>query len=309
MVVITGPGSASTDEQGSCPRQLPSAEQLAADVSALVTPPVVCVKLFELVRANGASAQQIGEVVALDPNLAGRLLSIVNSSYFGLATPVNSISRAVTVLGTRDLCNMALAIASVRSFSKMGSGLVPMEQFWQHNVYCALLARNLGKHYRVDDAERLFVAGLLHEVGSSVIHSQLPQLGQQMQAALLEGEAALHNAEMNLLGFSHASIGAMVLKEWQLSDEILDAVAHHHQPGVASAGQVDAALVHIADALANQLHVGALCPGPEATMQIDAAAWDILATEPNSLDTQPIIDDANDAFAECIANLVPRSKS
>jgi HD-like signal output (HDOD) protein len=123
----------------------PNAEKLVAGASALESPPMVCVKMFELVRSALASAAEIGEVVALDPNLSVRLLRIVNSSFYGFPSTVNSIARAVAILGTRDLNNLVLAICAVRSFSKVGSDLLRLEAFWQHSVYCALLARQLAK--------------------------------------------------------------------------------------------------------------------------------------------------------------------
>ena len=104
-------------------------------------------KLFELVRSTRASADEIASVVALDPNITARLLRIVNSSFLGFPSQIDTVARAVTILGIRDLYNLVLAISAVRSFAKVGDGLVRMEVFWQHSVFCGLLARQAARHY------------------------------------------------------------------------------------------------------------------------------------------------------------------
>ena len=125
----------------------PDEQQLLDDLSGLVTPPQVCVKLFELVRSTRASADEIASVVALDPNITARLLRIVNSSFLGFPSQIDTVARAVTILRVRDLYNLVLAISAVRSFAKVGDGLVRMEVFWQHSVFCGLLARQAARHY------------------------------------------------------------------------------------------------------------------------------------------------------------------
>ena len=159
-------------------------EQLVADVSGLVSPPTVCAKIFEVIRSPHASAQEIGETVRLDANLAARLLKIVNSSYYGFPSRIDTVSRAVTILGLRDLSNLVLAISAVRSFSRLRTGLVPMEVFWKHSILSAAIARQLAKLTGEGEPERLFVCGLLHDIGSLIIYAQL---GSWVERLGLEG--------------------------------------------------------------------------------------------------------------------------
>ena len=167
------------------------------------------------------------------------------------------------------------------------------------------MARQLAHYYRIPDADRLFVAGLLHEVGICVIHSQLPQFEQPMQVALSAGEAALHDAEIEHIGYSHASIGALVLEQWQLPIELRDAVRHHHSPASAPTGRVEAALIHLADALASRADSGALSADPTTVSVIDDAAWEVLGTGPEYLDELQIIGEASEPFTETMRNLLP----
>jgi putative nucleotidyltransferase with HDIG domain len=284
----------------------PDESRLIEDVSALISPPRVCAKLYELVHSARASADDIGEVVALDPNLTGRVLRIVNSSFYGFPSQIETIARAVTILGVRDLYNLVLAISAVRSFAKVTAGLVRMELFWQHSVFCALLARLLAKHYRLPDPDRLFVTGLLHEVGVCIIYSQIPQLDELLRPALDFGEAALHDAELDYLGYSHASVGALVLEQWQLPAPLRDAVRHHHQPDKADDGRVEAALLNLADALAAQTDRGALSGQAAEATDVNPAVWEILGAPLGTDDEQQILSQANDQFSSTMQNLLPR---
>lgn len=279
--------------------------RLVADVSGLVSPPTVCVKMFELVQSAQASADEIGDVVASDPNLTARLLRIVNSSFYGFPSRIDSISRAITILGTSDLYNLALAISAVRSFSNVGAGLVRMEALWSHSIFCALVARHLAKHRGLPDADRLFVAGLLHDIGISVIYRQLPNVAPRMRSVAQAGEAALWAAELEQFGFSHASVGARLLEAWQLPVALREAIRHHHDPGAAPSARIEAALVHLADVLANRSETGAFWANPTSTPEVDGAVWDALGTEPESLDVKQVLGDASAEFAETARNLMP----
>ncbi|MFK7888892.1 MAG: HDOD domain-containing protein, partial [Gammaproteobacteria bacterium] len=177
-------------------KDLPTLEQIVGDVSALITPPTVCVKMYDLVRSEKATAADIGQVVAMDPNLTGRLLKIVNSAYFGFSARIDTIERAVNVIGVRDLYNLVLAITAVRSFSGLNSGLISMDVFWRHSVMCGLTARELAKTLGTPNPERFFVAGLLHDIGILVMYSQLDGHVADMRAELDGGEHTLHAAEL-----------------------------------------------------------------------------------------------------------------
>ncbi len=278
--------------------------RLVDDVSGLVSPPAVALKVFELVRCAQASAEEIGDVVATDPNLSARLLRIVNSAFYGFPARVDTIPRAVQILGTGDLSNLVLAISAVRAFSSMGAGIVRLEEYWRHSVLCGLLARHLARRTGVRDPDRLFVCGLLHDVGICVIYTQLRELTAPMREVVAAGEALLHAAEIERLGFSHASVGARLLESWELPEALLDAVRHHHDPGVARVARAEAAVVHVADALANSSQLGPLNAPTEAAPAVDEGAWEILGG-PDALGLDEVLAAAREELDETMRSLMP----
>ena len=153
---------------------------LLDDVEGLVSPPDVCLRLFELIHAPTTGAKDIAAVVGVDPNLTTRLLRIANSSFYNFSRKIDTISRAVTVIGTAELYQLVLSVSAVKTFANIPNELVKMETFWRHSVYTGLLARALAIRANVLHPERLFVSGLMHDIGSlvpvSYTHLTLPTI-------------------------------------------------------------------------------------------------------------------------------------
>jgi putative nucleotidyltransferase with HDIG domain len=223
-------------------------DALLDDVDELVTPPTVCVKLFALVRSPSAGARETAEVVATDPNLVARLLRVVNSAYFGFPGEVDSLPRAVAILGMRDLQNLVLAICAVRSLNGAGGGLVEIDTFWRHGVYVALTARQLARRAGLADPARFFVPGLLHDVGSAVLYAAHQEAVEPMRAILSEGEDAVSLAEMERFGFDHGVLGARLLRRWNIPESLIEPIDGHHTHDEKSGDEP--AVVMLADAIA-----------------------------------------------------------
>ena len=237
----------------------------------------------------------------MDPNLTVRILRIVNSSYYGFHSEIETVSRAITVLGTRDLYNIVLAIAAVRSFSGLGAGLVSVERFWHHSLYGAVVAREIAKRCRFEEPERLFVAGLLHDVGSPVIYTQLPELASAMRGAADNDECALWHAEGLHLGFTHAHVGALLLEAWELPSRLLNAVLHHHDLQGPVDGAQESAALHLADGLASQVAAGAFFDGLSLESVVDPRAWEVLNLSPEVLSDENFAGSIETQFKELIA--------
>ncbi|MGR8919747.1 MAG: HDOD domain-containing protein [Gammaproteobacteria bacterium] len=276
-----------------------SAAALTESVRGLVSPPAVCARVLELVDSITASAADIGEVVACDPSLTSRLLRIVNSPLYGLRGTVDTVSRAVAVLGGRELVNLVVAVSAVSSFSKIPSRVVNMDTFWRHGVFCGLVARGLARRCKVLHPERLFVAGLLHDIGALVLYHKAPDVMQRLVAEAGEDEQRLFELERSTLGYSHAELGGMLLDGWSLPPALHQAVLWHHEPHRAGDAVVDSAIVHAAEALANKSGIGGYC---EAAMDTEPRpeVASLLGFAPEALDLDEVLGEAGLAFAETV---------
>ncbi len=284
---------------------VPQGENTASDwvteVSGLVSPPDVCIKVFDLIESHNPSAATIGEVITRDPNLSLRLLKIVNSSYYNFSSKIDTISRAIAIIGISELYSMVIAITAVKTFSYIPHNVVNMDTFWRHSLYCGVISRLLAKRLNVLHPERLFVAGLMHDIGSLILYHRAPQTAKELLIQSKGDEDVLHQLEISEFGFSHAAIGGLLMKLWHIPDPICNAVANHHQPAMAKEAVMETAIVHMANALANHTEIGAFCELPMTELAIADEAWSQIGIAPEDMDHEALLEEAGQQFSEMIS--------
>ncbi|HUL13005.1 MAG TPA: HDOD domain-containing protein [Methylococcaceae bacterium] len=188
---------------------------LESDVRLFSLPSIVLE--LNLMISTG-SARDIARLVSQDVGLTARLLRIANSASYGLRDRIDNIHQAVAVVGMNDLANLVLATVAVRRFARIRQDLVDMEEFWRRSVLAGVAARILAEETHVTHPERLFVAGLLHDIGSLILYCKEPE---RSQAILLEaGGDRSREAELQRggFGFTFADLGAALMRHWNLPE-------------------------------------------------------------------------------------------
>lgn len=267
--------------------------------------PEIYFKINELVNDAHSSAADIGNAIEQDAALSTRLLKIVNSPYYGFPSSIDTISRAITIIGTRDLRDLVLATSAIGAFSGMDSELISMEKFWRHSLYCAVTGRILAQHRHVKNTERLFVAGLLHDIGSLVMYQTIPILcNEALQRTRSQG-TPLHIAEKEIIGFSHADVGATLIQKWNLPESLIEVVRYHHEPDLAVNHKEDVATIHIANYIANSIDEDSNLSGN--ITPVDPRTWETISLSLDLLDTT--LCDITDKFLEMQNLLLPNIKA
>lgn len=233
--------------------------------------------LSELVHSERSVNSQIAEVIRRDPSLTSRLLRMVNSVYFGLSTRVNSIEEAVFFLGLRQIRELALATPVIEEVEQLQHGVtgsLPWKELWNHSIGTAILTREIlaSTALQIDD-DTDYLAGLLHNIGKVVMAYAFPEELRRLLAEPPTTVEEFARRERALIGWDHARIGAEYLRRHQVSEEIIEAVAFHHDPAAAPQHGIFAAAVQVADALVR--HRG-ITGGFELTLPIEAGAWSVL---------------------------------
>jgi len=231
-------------------------QKLVDSSEDLASLPDVCVRLNAGIDDPHFAAMDLAEILLLDTALSTVLLKIVNSAFYNFSMPVETISRAITVVGIDDLRSLILAASAVGAFKNIASDLVDMNDFWTHSLYTAVSARCLAKHYSILHPERLFVMGLLHDVGHLIMYHQMPKESSDVLMRT-EGEPdLLSDVEKDVFGYTHAQVGAALLKKWRLPDSIVDGVEDHHNAKAAGDVSLESNIVYIANQMTEVLEHG-----------------------------------------------------
>lgn len=209
--------------------------------------PEVFIKSSELLDNPRSNSNDIGEVVATDPSLTTRLLKLVNSSFYGFAAKINTIPRAISLVGTRELRELILATCAVEAFSGLPNELMSMKTFWRHSVRCALISRILANQTHKDLGESMFSAGLLHNIGSLILYNRLPELSREALSQAEFQNIPLDQAERNIIGCDHAVVGAELMKLWNLPEILQETTRHHHNPEAAQQYSLQTTIIQIAN--------------------------------------------------------------
>lgn len=216
------------------------------EIGALYSLPEVALRVNELLDSGQATNEQLEKIIICDPGLTAQLLRLVNSAYYGFHRSIETVSRAVSVVGHQDLRNLVMAAAVTRTFKDVPRELVDMETFWFHSITCGSLARLLAAECRCKDQERFFIAGLLHSVGKLIFFSKFPEQSAQILGDKDQSPEAMVAAEKRIFGFDYTELGAALLREWQLPEGMCELVAHQLDPFSIAQRFEDACIMHVA---------------------------------------------------------------
>ena len=249
-------------------------ERLAKRVLTVTSLPTVYLRIVELVNDPNSANNDFVTAISEDVGLSARLMKLVNSAFFGYPSKVDTLSRAVAIIGIKQLQDLALATSVFDTFKNLGHDFVSMESFWKHSIACGVAARILANYRREFNVERAFVSGLLHDIGRLVMFTLIPGEVKTIFETAQSQSLLLYQVERQVLGFTHAVVGGELLKQWQLPEQIAIAVKYHHNPVAANRFKVDVALLHVADLIASALTMDS--SGEKLIPPLDHDAWDEL---------------------------------
>jgi len=188
-------------------------------------------KLRELARNLETSPKELVKTIMLDPVVTGKVIRLVNSSFYGLSYQITSLPQAVVLLGVNTVKNMAMSTAILGSaFLKEKSSPLDPQDFWRHSLAVAVASKMLAIKHGVNskEVEIYFVAGLLHDIGKVLYIKSEPTC---YEIALKESrrlEVALNFSELAHFGCSHAEAGGLLASKWRLDPDLMQVIERHH---------------------------------------------------------------------------------
>jgi HD-like signal output (HDOD) protein len=225
---------------------------IVGSVKDLPVLPRTFMALREKLADPNASVKEVVKLVEQDISIAAKILQLVNSAFFGLPREISTMNTAVSYLGIDMLQNLVLSAEVFRVFENAAK--LPgfsFEELHQHSQLTAKIASHIPVPAAVHSAA--VVAGLLHDVGKLVLATRSPKHFARALEGAAEEKRPLFAVEQDLMGVSHAEMGAYLLGIWGLPCPVVEAVAHHHHPERVPQETLDAvAVVHVANYLAHE---------------------------------------------------------
>lgn len=261
--------------------------------------PQVFLELQQAISGKATSADDLAEIISQDPGLTAFLLRMVNSAFYSLPMQIDTISRAVTVVGVNQLSTLAVGTSVMSLFKDVPAEVLDMEQFWKHSVACGLIARRLCRITGQGDPERAFVAGLLHDIGQLILLQADPERATAVHSHARAKDALLFDEEKKLLGFDHATLGGMMLRKWNFPYVLVSAVLDHHKPK-ENPKDAESSLVHIAETIATGLGIGS--SGEYFVQPPNKAVWESMGLSPDRVDD--MVEDLDEELQEAFEILI-----
>jgi putative nucleotidyltransferase with HDIG domain len=255
--------------------------RVTEETMTLPTFPIVASRLIEEVARPGATSEEIGRILSLDPALTARTLKLANSDFYGFPRKVGSVDLAVLVLGASTIRDLVLTSSVLQTLGRAGSAL---EGLLGHSMACGIAARALAEKAKYPLTGDAYAAGLLHDIGKVVLRQTDPDRFDAVLALCRAQRISVSESERGLFGSDHSEVGGRLAERWGLPADIAEAIACHHRPDAAVRNRTLTALVHIANSLAERAGyawASGLGPAP-----LQASAWEMVEPDAGARDVR-----------------------
>lgn len=228
--------------------------------------PALALRILKLTSNTEATARELGELIEFDPSLTAQVMRYARSALFNYPGQINSVQEAVTrVLGFDRVAHIALGIASVRAFDVPRAGMLGMDNFWRHSLYCAFICQRLATRCGVDKG-LAYLCGLLHNFGLLLVGHLFPaefkelnrlrEANPETSMQSLEQEVFGESGEQDILAVGHGAIGGILHRLWELPGPVIKAAGVHQQPDYQGEHENYVMMVQLANALLKERNIG-----------------------------------------------------
>jgi HD-like signal output (HDOD) protein/CheY-like chemotaxis protein len=228
-----------------------SLRRLVAELDSLPAMPSLFRQIVSMLQEPNASLDAVGELIEKDLAMSGRILQMMNSAYFGLRNPATSVPQAVSYLGLDTVLVLVLTVQIFSQFEESDAAAAfSLEALRQHSMRSGLFAKAITLIETRDpkEADDAFTAAMLHDCGKLILATNLSARYELVHMYAKKKGVGLKVAEREVLGATHAEVGAYLVGLWGLPDSIVEAVAFHENPSDAPVGGFGSlTAVHVAN--------------------------------------------------------------
>jgi len=194
--------------------------------------PDLYLRVVQELQSPSPSIDRVGDIIRRDIAMSAKILQLVNSAFFGLRQHVADPTQAAALLGVETLKSLVLVVHIFTQPAQVAIAGFSYKRLWDHSLTVGIYSQEIALLEGIDkkSAETAFIAGLFHDLGKLVMVANMPDAYAQVLAAVREKRIALIDAEKDMLGATHAEVGAYLLGLWGFADAVVEACAYHHHP-------------------------------------------------------------------------------
>lgn len=235
-----------------------SADKIIERFNTAKTLPHVAIRVTQMVNDERSTMRDFERVIEMDPVLVSRLLKLVNSPYFGLSGKIDSIAKAVVMVGMKNLRNLVAVEALRDMFSGQSQEGFSRQHLWLHCATVAILSDMIGKRIFGDAREDLFLAGIMHDIGLIAEDQVAGEALREACRLYQQGEGTLVDFERQCIGTDHGEVGYKLAKEWKMPAEVISAIRFHHATERRAEPASLTAIVQLAEYIGGKMHFSVL---------------------------------------------------
>lgn len=225
-------------------------DAIAQQAGELMTLPDVYARIRDTLDDPASTHTEVADVIATDPALTARILKIANSAFYGRSGTIARISQAVGLLGTQQVHDLVLATVVIASTKNLHSSKSALRDFWRLSLMLAAAAKLIAEECGILDSERVFVAGLISQLGHQVVRQALPSDSQRLQQQADAEHSDLAALQRDTFGFDHAAVASALFRLWKLPEGLIEPIQWHTRPDQAGDCDLEASILNIATTVA-----------------------------------------------------------
>jgi len=221
-------------------------------IDELLTLPSIAMEVNRLLQDLDTSTKKLSDTIQKDQAIVSKILRLVNSAFFGFQSKINNIPHALMVLGFNTVRNAVVSISVIDALSMKN---VPegfdIREFWKHSVAVAVTSRRLAERTRLCPPDDCFIGGLLHDIGKIILAQYFSDIFSNILILIRAEGRSFSDAEKDIIPLGHDRIGGYLARQWQLSEDLVDAIRYHHSEATRVYNLDFLLIIHTADYIVN----------------------------------------------------------
>ncbi len=251
-------------------------KQKLQSIDSIATLPNIANEILQLTRHRNTSLQQIASLIEKDPSITAKILKVANSPIWGYSGRIESVQRALVMLGLKQVFNIVISISLYSTFANLKPNpKFDRHKFWMHSVGTGQIARRLSTSIKLNFQGEEFVAGLIHDIGKMILDQYWEKQFVEIIQQAHQNDKPIIEIEGQYLGCTHAELGAFLLHYWNFPKSIVDVVHYHHWPERSTGQKELVAVISLSDELCELWGIG-FDEDIKCSVIEDEPAWKIL---------------------------------